>query len=101
MSYETASVKLLYDNHLDGLLTAIFEAYRLRLTHFELAPLDPDNTYLFQTVLRVSTNKAKANRLKISIRKKLNISSISTLNSLFNLHPNRERAILRLCHALH
>jgi len=89
---------LLYDNTLDGLLSAIFDVYRLKLADFSIIPSKDFQEILFKPTLNISTNKSKANRIKIGLRRKTNKNLLPYLNQLFNSSANKEEVIYQLAH---
>ena len=89
---------LLYDNTLDGLLSAIFDVYRLKLDDFTILPSKDFQETLFKPTLNVTTNKSKANRIKIGLKRKTNKNLLPYLNQLFNNCANKEKVIYQLAH---
>lgn len=89
---------LLYDNTLDGLLSSIFDVYRLQLEDFDIFIEKHYHHQLFQPILKIRTNKAKANRIKIGLKRKTKQNLLPHLQTIFNQQPNREKAIFQLIH---
>ena len=87
---------LLYDNSFDGLLSSIFDVYRLQLTHFDISPSQKMEGKLFQPTLNVSTNKAKSNRIKIGLKRKTGQDLLPYLQTIFQQKSNREELIFQL-----
>lgn len=87
---------LIYDNTLNGLLSAIFDVYRLKLEDFAICPTLAFQEKLFKPTLQVSTNKAKANRIKIGLKKKTGQNLLPYLHGLFENTPQKERVIYDL-----
>ncbi|MEM1124358.1 MAG: hypothetical protein AAGJ18_28225 [Bacteroidota bacterium] len=87
---------LTYDNSFDGLLSAIFDVYRLRLDDFSIRVFNSEDNYLFQPVLRVSTNKAKANRIKLGLQKRSKQNLLPYLRIIFQQSDDKETAIYQL-----
>lgn len=84
---------LLYDNTLNGLLSAIFDAYRLKLDHFDIIAQQDFQEQLFKPTLQVSTNKAKANRIKIGLKRKTGQNLLPYLQTSFNNLTDKEKRI--------
>lgn len=84
---------LLYDDTLNGLLSAIFDAYRLNLEHFEIVSNQNFQEQLFKPTLQVSTNKAKANRIKIGLKRKTGQNLLPYLRRSFNNQISKEEKI--------
>jgi len=84
---------LLYDNTLNGLLSAIFDAYRLKLDHFDIIANQNFQDPLFKPTLQISTNKAKANRIKIGLKKRTGQNLIPYLQISFDNQPCKEERI--------
>lgn len=84
---------LLYDNTLNGLLSAIFDAYRLKLDHFDIIAKQDFHEQLFKPTLQVSTNKAKANRIKIGLKRKTGQNLLPYLQTSFNSQIRKEEKI--------
>ncbi len=89
---------LLYDNTLDGLLSAIFDVYRLKLDDFTIVPRVNFQETLFKPTLNVSTNKSKANRIKIGIRRKTNQNLLPYLGHYFDASIQKEQSIYQFVH---
>ncbi|GEM_PF-3215723 len=89
---------LLYDNTLDGLLSAIFDVYRLKLDDFTILPSENFQETLFKPTLSVSTNKSKANRIKIGLKRKTKQNLLPHLNHFFDTTHQKETAIYQLIH---
>ncbi len=89
---------LLYDNTLDGLLSAIFDVYRLKLDTFSIIPHKDFQAPLFKPTLNVYTNKAKANRIKIGLKRKTQQNLLPYLAHFFNTIPEKEAAIYQFVH---
>jgi len=86
---------LLYDNTLNGLLSAIFDAYRLKLDHFDIIANQDFQEQLFKPTLQISTNKAKANRIKIGLKRKTGQNLLPYLQTSFNNRPQKEERIFQ------
>ena len=87
---------LTYDNTLNGLLSAIFDVYRLKLEEFDIRPTLSLQEDFFKPILRVSTNKAKANRIKIGLKKRTGQNLLPYLQGLFEDTPKKEEVIYQL-----
>ncbi len=81
---------LLYDNTLNGLLSAIFDAYRLKLDDFDIIANQDFQEQLFKPTLQISTNKAKANRIKIGLKRKTGQNLLPYLQASFNQASGKE-----------
>lgn len=86
---------ILYDGTFDGLLTAIFEIYRLQLDDFEIASKTDNNSAFFQSLMQITTNKSKANRIKLALKKKTGDNLLPFLSFLFKEKENREDLVFR------
>ena len=84
---------LLYDNTFDGLLSAIFDVYRLKLSTFDIVPTTQSNQSLFKPTLTISTNKAKANRIKIGLKNKIKQDMLPFLAQTFHQSADKEKDI--------
>lgn len=84
---------LLYDNTLNGLLSAIFDAYRLKLDEFDIVSSQDFQQQIFKPTLQISTNKAKANRIKIGLKRKTGQNLLPYLQASFNYQPCKEEKI--------
>ncbi|MFK7980086.1 MAG: hypothetical protein AB8G86_08910 [Saprospiraceae bacterium] len=89
---------LLYDNTLDGLLSAIFDIYRLKLDDFAIIPSKDFQETLFKPTLNVSTNKAKANRIKMGIKRKTQQNVLPYLAHFFDSTIQKEQVIYQYVH---
>jgi len=87
---------LLYDNTLDGLLSSIFDVYRLNLVDFDINPSKNFKEQLFQPILNVATNKAKSNRIKIGLKRKTGQNLLPYLQQIFHNHSQKEKVIFQL-----
>ncbi len=87
---------LLYDNTFDGLLSSIFDVYRLKLVDFDINPSVSFKEKLFQPTLNVSTNKAKANRIKIGLKRKTGQNLLPYLQEIFYKKSDKEEVIFQL-----
>jgi probable DNA metabolism protein len=72
-------VTLMYDGSFEGLLTAVFEIYERKLLHVNLEKGKWHNTALFEEVINVVTDEARANRVLTGLRQKLSASGIQRL----------------------
>jgi probable DNA metabolism protein len=63
--------RLIYDGTFEGLLTAIFEIYDRRLTLVSLQKAGEANSALFEDIITVTTDDARANRVLQGLGKKL------------------------------
>ena len=96
-STTSADLVLVYDNTLDGLLCAIFEAYRLRVKDFAILPTAALANQFFLPILKISTNKAKSNRIKMGLRKNTEQDLLPFLNWVFTGQtPTKEQTIFEL-----
>ncbi len=84
---------LLYDNTLNGLLSAIFDAYRLKLDHFDIIAIQDFQEQLFKPTLQIYTNKAKANRIKIGLKRKTGQNLLPYLQTSFDNQTGKEEKI--------
>lgn len=89
---------LLYDNTLDGLLSAIFDVYRLKLEDFTIVSNKNYHEILFKPTLKVVTNKAKANRIKIGIKRRTKENILPYLAHFFETTTQKEQAIYQFIH---
>lgn len=89
---------LLYDNTLDGLLSAIFDIYRLKLEGFKIIPHKDFQEILFKPTLHITTNKAKANRIKIGLRRKTKQDLLPYLFHHFDKAAQKEQTIYQFIH---
>lgn len=87
---------LLYDDTLNGLLTAIFDSYRLQLDHFDIQPEYTIKEKLFKPILEIKTNNAKANRIKLGLRKKTGQDLLPYLQQIFVKNETKEKTICQL-----
>lgn len=77
-------INLVYDTTFDGLITAIFEIYNSKLTDFQFLPAPKNEINLYdRTTKIISTNKAKANRLKLGLIRKTEIDHLPFLYQIF------------------
>ncbi len=84
---------LLYDNTLNGLLSAIFDAYRLKLDRFDIIAIQDFQEQLFKPTLQIYTNKAKANRIKIGLKRKTGQNLLPYLQTSFDNQTGKEEKI--------
>lgn len=70
---------LIYDGTFDGLLTAVFEVYERKLQHVRLKKGEWLNSALFEDVIHVATNEAKAVRVLKGLYKKLLANGLQRL----------------------
>jgi probable DNA metabolism protein len=70
---------LLYDGTFEGLLTAVFEVYERKIGHAMIQKGEWHNTALFQEVLKVITDDARANRVLKGLRQKLSPMGLQRL----------------------
>lgn len=89
---------LLYDNTLDGLLSAIFDVYRLKLDTFSIIPSKDFQEPLFKPTLKVYTNKAKANRIKIGLKRKTQQNLLPYLAHFFATTTQKEQSVYQFIH---
>lgn len=87
---------LIYDDTLDGLLSSIFDVFRLKLVDFNINSNKHYKEQLFQQILNVSTNKAKSNRIKIGLRRKTGQNLLPYLQQIFYKHSEKEKIIFEL-----
>jgi probable DNA metabolism protein len=71
--------RLIYDGTFEGLLTAIFEVYERKLTHIKLEQGELYSTALFEDVIKITTDEARAGRVLKGLRKKLSATGIQRL----------------------
>lgn len=74
---------LSYDGTFPGLLSAIFEAYRLRVEVTDIVPEDEVQQSLFDPPVFVPTNKDWANRVRTGIKGKCSAATVSMLYRAF------------------
>ena len=89
---------LLYDDTFDGLLSSIFDVYRLKLEDFDINTTKNFKEKLFQPTLNVLTNKAKSNRIKIGLKRKTGQNLLPYLHQLFLKKSDKEEVIFQLIH---
>ncbi|MDN3547948.1 TIGR03915 family putative DNA repair protein [Mucilaginibacter aquaedulcis] len=70
---------LIYDGTFEGLLTAIFEIYELKLFHVKLIKGEWRSGALFEEVLQIVTDENRAARVLEGLRKKLSAAGIQRL----------------------
>ena len=61
---------LVYDGTFEGLLTAVYEIYELKLFHVKLIKGEWRSSALFEEVLQVVTDENRAARVLNGLRKK-------------------------------
>ena len=71
--------KLIYDGTFEGLLTAVFEIYALKLTHAYLETGECKNAALFENVIQVITDVNRAGRVLKGLRNKLSANAVQRL----------------------
>lgn len=74
---------LLYDSTYEGLLSAIFEAYRLKISVEKIVPIQVYQDSLFGDPIEVSTNPAWAARVIKGIKKKEGRSGVNLMYRCF------------------
>lgn len=74
---------LSYDGTFPGLLSSIFEAYRLRIKVLDIVPEDELQQSLFDAPVFVPTNNDWANRVKAGIKGKCSAETVSMLYRAF------------------
>jgi len=72
-------VRLLYDGTFEGLLTAIFEIYERRLTHVRMIKGEYYTSALFDDVIKITTDEARAGRVLTGLRQKLSSNGVQRL----------------------
>lgn len=72
-------MRLLYDGSFEGLLTAVFEIYERKLDRVTLQQGEWFSSALFEDILPIETNEAKANRVLKGLRKKLSANGVQRL----------------------
>jgi len=70
---------LIYDGTFEGLLTAVFEIYELKLFHVKLIKGEWHSRALFEEVLHIITDEKRAGRVLNGLRKKLSAAGIQRL----------------------
>ncbi|MEN0054807.1 MAG: TIGR03915 family putative DNA repair protein [Mucilaginibacter sp.] len=70
---------LIYDGTFEGLLTAVFEIYELKLFHVKLIKGEWRSVALFEEVLPIVTDEKRAARVLSGLRKKLSVVGIQRL----------------------
>jgi probable DNA metabolism protein len=70
---------LIYDGTFEGLLTAVFEIYELKLFHVKLIKGEWRSSALFEEVIQVVTDERRAARVLSGLRKKLSAAGIQRL----------------------
>lgn len=70
---------LIYDGTFEGLLTAVFEIYERKLGQVKLHKGEWLNTAMFEDVLRVVTDEARANRVLKGLKQKMSPLSVQRL----------------------
>jgi probable DNA metabolism protein len=71
--------RLIYDGTFEGLLTAIFEIYERRLTHVKLVKGEHYSTALFEDLIKINTDDARAGRVLKGLRQKMSPTGIQRL----------------------
>jgi len=71
--------RLIYDGTFEGLLTAIFEIYERRLTHVKLVRGEHYSTALFEDLIKINTDDARAGRVLKGLRQKMSPTGIQRL----------------------
>jgi probable DNA metabolism protein len=71
--------RLIYDGTFEGLLTAVFEIYDRRLTHIKTEKGEWYSSALFEDVLQIITDHARANRVLKGLRQRISASGIQRL----------------------
>jgi len=70
---------LVYDGTFEGLLTAVFEIYERKLYPVKLLKGEWRNSALFEDVIPIVTDKARASRVLKGLRKKLSAAGVQRL----------------------
>lgn len=70
---------LIYDGTFEGLLTAVYEIYAHKLTHVTMQKGEWHNTALFDNVIKVVTDNARASRVLKGLKEKLSPMGIQRL----------------------
>ena len=71
--------RLIYDGTFEGILTAVFEIYERRLTHVLMETGEFYSTALFEDLINVITDEARAGRVLNGLRKKISATGIQRL----------------------
>lgn len=70
---------MIYDGTFEGLLTAVFDIYELKLSHVRLQKGEWRNTALFENVIKVITENTRATRVLKGLKQKLSQMGIQRL----------------------
>ena len=70
---------MIYDGSFEGLLTAVFDIYELKLSHVRLQKGEWRNTALFENVIKVITENGRATRVLKGLKQKLSQMGIQRL----------------------
>ena len=70
---------LIYDGSFEGLLTAVFDIYELKLGHVRLLKGEWRNTALFETTIKVVTENTRATRVLKGLKQKLSAMGVQRL----------------------
>lgn len=71
--------RLIYDGTFEGLLTAVFETYERRLTHVKLVKGEFYSTALFEGLVNIITDDARAGRVLKGLKQKLSSTGLQRL----------------------
>lgn len=85
---------LLYDHTYEGLLSCVFEVYRLRMGEVRIVPEDEYQDQLFGAPLRIDTNLEHAGRVAAGLRKMGAATEKLAYRCFLSEHPRREELIL-------
>ena len=74
---------LIFDGSYEGLLTAIFESYRLKISNAQFVAEDDWNGSLFEQPIVIETDHVKADRVVAGVRKKCGKKGVQLLYRTF------------------
>ncbi|TSD66605.1 DUF4130 domain-containing protein [Inquilinus sp. KBS0705] len=73
------TTRLIYDGTFEGLLTAVYEVYERKLEHVIIEKCDWVSTALFEDVLQITTDEARAARVLKGLRQKISATGVQRL----------------------
>ena len=89
-----SNLTMLYDGKLEGFLTAVFDAYALKVLPESIQPSEHAQLALGQQTYEVTTDASKAERVRVGICNKAGIGAYEKLKRAFLAHNrNRERGM--------
>lgn len=85
---------LLYDHTYEGLLSCVFEVYRLKMGEVRIVPEDEYQEQLFNEPIRIDTVQEHAARVAAGLRKLDKACEKMAYRCFLSEHPRREEIIL-------